>query len=300
MADLEAPVTEMSSFAVTSPLARTRTPSSVRRTRPEASIVHLAAPQLWAWAPWRIGKLRYCTDHVMCLFPFEPDWFEHRGVEASFVGHPLFESLDAPTEPADDGRIKLALLPGSRSREIEKNWPTMRAVFDALKQRYPALDARIAAHDDRMAQLVRDASGGALPEGMSLLIGRTREALDWSDVVLAKSGTVTLEVASRRRPMVVMYNVSWLGYQLVRWLLTTTTLCLPNLISEWQSGVRAVPELMPHFGAAEPVVEALEPLLADASSRRRQCEALDRVVSAFSGRDFSVVAAERLLGRTAG
>jgi lipid-A-disaccharide synthase len=282
-----------------SPAANWSICAQVRREQPHASIMHLAAPQLWAWAPWRIGKLRRLTDHVMCLLPFEPDWFTSRGVDASFVGHPLFESPDPQVEPADDGHIKLALLPGSRTGEIEKNWPTMLAVFDALKRRHASLEARVAAHDQRIASMIRAASPDPMPDGISLCVGQTRDALDWSDVVLAKSGTVTLEVASRRRPMVVMYNVSWWGYQTMgRWLLTTTTLCLPNLISEWQSGERAVPELMPHFGAAEPVIDALEPLLNDASARQRQCDALDRVVSAFESRDFSVVAADRLLGQS--
>jgi len=280
-----------------SPAANWSICAEVRRAQPHASIMHLAAPQLWAWAPWRITKLRRLTDHVMCLLPFEPDWFASRGVDASFVGHPLFESPDPPVQAVDDGRIKLALLPGSRSGEIEKNWPTMLAVFDVLKRRHGSLEARVAAHDDRIARMIRAASPDPMPQGISLRVGQTRQVLDWSDVVLAKSGTVTLEVASRRRPMVVMYNVSWLGYQTVgRWLLTTTTLCLPNLISEWQTGDRAVPELMPHFGASEPVIEALEPLLVDTLARQEQCAALDRVVLAFGAHDFSVSAADRLLG----
>ena len=87
---------------VDSPAANWSICKLVRKTQPAAKIIHLAAPQLWAWAPWRIKKLRRLTDHVLCLLPFEPDWFTARGVRATFVGHPLFDPSLQSTKPSGE------------------------------------------------------------------------------------------------------------------------------------------------------------------------------------------------------
>lgn len=274
----------------------------VREIQPQARIVHLAAPQLWAWAAWRIAKLRRLTDHVLCLLPFEPAWFEPRGVSATFVGHPLFEKprIVAPWDPPVP-RLKLALLPGSRSSEIENNWPTMLAAFDQLKRRHVLLTAQVAALDFRIEGMIHDGirrhyGFSDVPAGMSIVTGRIDDVLQWADVVLVVSGTATLEVAAYRKPMVVLYNVNWLGYQLVRtWLVTAQTFSLPNLISQWQGEGRAVPELVPHFRQVEPVMAAVDGLLTDNKAWSVQRQALERVVSPFAAQHFGQAAAAQLL-----
>ena len=145
---------------VDSPAANWSMCRATRKVRPQATIVHLVGPQLWAWAEWRIGRLRKLTDHVMCLLPFEPDWFGSRGVPGTFVGHPLFReateaqaAMDAnPVQLIDDagaplatGSPTLALLPGSRATEIDQNWPVMLAVFNALRHRHPGMVTVIGA-----------------------------------------------------------------------------------------------------------------------------------------------------------
>jgi len=105
-----------------------------------------------------------------------------------------------------------------------------------------------------------------------------------------------LQVAAHHKPMVVMYNVNQWGYKLlVKWMLTTQTYSLPNLISEWQTGERAVPELVPHFGEVDPVVEAMDDLISNKASRQTQREALQRVIDPFSRQSFDESAATRLL-----
>ena len=277
----------------------------VRRQQPEAKIVHLAAPQLWAWAPWRIGKLRRLTDHVLCLLPFEPAWFEPRGVPATFVGHPLFaQRRPTPALGATCAApTRLALLPGSRTGEIKKNWPTMLAACQALQRRHAGLTARVAALDTRTAALIQDVGRqgdgpAVLPETIQLLSGQMDAVLNWCDLALVVCGTAVLEVATYGKPMVALYNVSGverLGYALARrWLFATETFSLPNLIAQWQGLGRVIPELAPHAGQVEPVVAALEQLIVDPEARRRQQQALAQVVSAFSDGTFSD-AAERLL-----
>lgn len=271
----------------------------VRRAAPDARIVHLAAPQLWAWAPWRIGKLRYCTDHVLCLLPFEPAWFQPRDVPSTFVGHPLFEK-DYPGPPEVSHPVtRLALLPGSRSSEIEKNWPTMLAAAKQLLDKHPNLEARVAALDEQTVEHITTLTG-ELPPRVTVSPGAVDDVLTWSQVVLAVSGTVTLETAAYRRPMVIFYNVSRAGYNLARWALTTDTFTLPNLIGNWLGLGHVAPELTPHFGAVEPIVAHVDRLIADADAWALQRRHLDEVVRPFAGRHFGVGAAEKLLAIVGG
>lgn len=280
----------------------------VRRVQPATRIVHLSAPQIWAWAGWRIHKMRRLSDHVLCLNPFEPAWFEQRGVPASFVGHPLFSpERPMPTlhrEGLPTGRPRLALIPGSRRKEIRANWPTMLAAFVELRRRHGELAALAAALDEpteaTLARMNRRLTGGDVdaagwPQGLGVRTGRIDTVLDWCDAALVVSGTATLDVTVHRRPMVVMYNFSRLLHALGRRLVTTRTFSLPNLIAESQGLGRVVPELVPHFGQVEPVVAALEPLLCDEAARRRQSAALERVAQPFAGIHYGAAAARRLL-----
>lgn len=267
----------------------------VRRTQPQARIVHLAAPQLWAWAPWRIGKLRYCTDHLLCLLPFEPAWFQPRDVPATFVGHPLFDrTYEAAPLQQPSPVTNVALLPGSRRSEIEMNWPTMLDAAKQLLARHPQLTLHVAALDEKVAARIAELSG-SLPDRLEVHVGKVDRVLSWAHVVLAVSGTVTLETAAYRRPMVIFYNVSRLGYAIGRHLVTTDTFTLPNLISKWLGLGHVVPELTPHFGAVEPLVERVDALITDADVWQRQRGHLEEVVRPFGGRQFGALAAQRLL-----
>ncbi len=289
---------------VDSPAANWSICKAVRRLQPRAKIVHLSAPQLWAWAAWRIHKMRRLSDHVLCLNPFEPDWFERRDVAASFVGHPLFSPArrmpPIETQGLPAGQPRLALIPGSRAKEIRANWPTMLSAFMALRQRHPGLEAMVAALDAEVearlrAMTAKRSPGGVWPDGLHVKTGAIDSVLAWCDAALVVSGTATLDVTVHRRPMVVLYNFSRLLYLLGRRIVRIKTFSLPNLIAESQGLGRITPELVPHFGAVEPVVEALDPLLGDEQARRRQAAALDRVAAAFAGIRYGTTAAERLL-----
>lgn len=288
---------------VDSPAANWAICQAVRDFLPKAKILHLVAPQLWAWAPGRIVKLRRLTDHVMCLLPFEPQWFGSRGVETTFVGHPLF---DKPRRSGEGDTLglpstaspKLALLPGSRAGEMKKNWPTMMAAVAELRKKHPQLTAVGALRDDKAIQML-PGQGKMLPPGVVVRTGQTEAVLDWADAVLVVSGTATLLVAAYRKPMVTMFNVSRLQWHLLaKWLIKTRTFTLPNLISESLGIGRAVPELVPHFGQVEPVVEALEPLLIDAGARRDQEKLLDQVIAPFQGHVCGKEAAMIILEKT--
>ena len=288
---------------VDSPAANWSTCRAVRRIQPAARIVHLVAPQLWAWASWRIRRLRRLTDHVLCLLPFEQRWLAARGVRATFVGHPAFE---LPRRRADDlvdglpaSHPRLALLPGSRTAEITRNWPTMVEAFGRLKMVHPDLHGVVAALDERTAVLIRDHPAaprpGDWPQDLTLVTGRSEAVQDWCDLALVTSGTATLQLAARLKPMVVIFNMDRLTVFVARWVVRTRTFTLPNLVSEWAGLGRAVPELVPHHGEVDPVVQHLEAVLTNPDTARKQQEMLAEVAARFTDRRFTDDAAGQLL-----
>ena len=249
-------------------------------------VVHLVAPQLWAWGPWRINKLRRCTDLVLCLLPFEETFFKKRGVNARFVGHPLFdETLDLPT--LDDqtaqfprGEHKLAILPGSRPAELRRNFPVMLNAFRALRKEMPKLVGVIGATTESVReQLYNTAKAlGGWPAGLDIEVNKTDAIVRWCDTAMLVSGTVSLQVAKQRKPMVMLYKTNKISYNLVgRWIITTDFFGLPNLIA----GSEIVPELIPYFKGHERLTDAVRTMMTDETVRKTQTDALDKVVRAF-------------------
>jgi len=124
-------------------------------------VLFYVAPQLWAWAPWRIHKLRRCCDKLACILPFEKDWFTGRGVDAEFVSNPLFDETDIdlqanfkPYSNYNPQAPKIALLPGSRDAEIDSLWPAMLEIAAKLKELHPeAVFIACAPDDDKKAML---------------------------------------------------------------------------------------------------------------------------------------------------
>ena len=284
-----------------SPAANWSACSAVRLIQPRARIVHLVAPQLWAWAAWRVRRMRRLSDRVMCLLPFEPAWFGERGVQGQFVGHPLFEGPPPPLRPQPTRRPRLALLPGSRASEVAANWPTMLEVLARLRRDRPELRATLAAADDERArQAAMLTPGGLERAGIEVSIGRASEAMDRCDAGLIVSGTATLHALSRGLPCVVMYNASRVGWELAkRTLVQTRVFALPNLIGEWMGMGGVVPEFVPHFGDARPLAEALSPLLEASEARRHQVGAFERIAEEFAKVKFGAAASGVVLTEVA-
>ncbi len=288
---------------VDSPAANWSICSAVRRLHPQARIIHLVAPQLWAWAPWRIGKMRRLSDHVLCLLPFEKAWFEARRMPATFVGHPVFNheaAVPPPLTDAPQAAVKIALLPGSRMGEIKANLATMLDVYGQLREHHPQAVAIIAARDQAGADRIQEVMAARQKAtgrhvDVELRVGQTASVLAWSDAVLAVSGTVTLHVLAQRKPLVAFYNVSWWFVQVARWLVQTRTFTLPNLIGEHAGLGRVISEFVPHFGQVEPLTQAMISIIDDASVRAAQIEKMHAVAATFDGHDYAREAAKGIL-----
>jgi lipid-A-disaccharide synthase len=249
-------------------------------------VLYYVAPQVWAWAPWRIKKVRRLVDRLACILPFEEEYFSSRGVEAKFVGHPLFDQLP-PARSADacpdlasasqSGAWTIALLPGSRGGEIARLAPAMAASARAIRARWPEATCTFTAVDDRAARRIKDAAGSEIP----IAVGRTDEVLAASHFALAASGTVTLQVAHFGLPMVILYRIGLaqrIGYHvLFRHLIRTPHLSLVNILA----GRRLVPELMPDFGSQTRLDQAVLPLLGDLDRLTRMRGELLELVAAL-------------------
>lgn len=273
---------------------------------PGPRVIHLVAPQVWAWAPWRVKRLKRWSDLVLCILPFEPAWFAQRGVEARFVGHPLFdhdledESLHWESVSYPNGSPKLALLPGSRPGEIAANWPLMLEVFRRLRTRYPRLEAIIAAANEPAAAQLRRLTPAA-PQHLRTITSRADAVLHWADLVLTVSGTATLHIARHRKPMAVLYRVSPVQWHAFRWLMTTGTFTLPNLIATGgpcaSSDGHIVREFVPFTGDAadvQPIVDELASLIDNPEKRAEQAQALGKVVEQFRGHRAGPEAAQAI------
>lgn len=250
-----------------------------------ARIAHLAAPQLWAWGGWRIGKLRRLTDVVLCLLPFEEQWFKDRGVPAKFIGHPrVNNALDAAAVAQDVGGLpagspRIAMFPGSRPHEVAANVRLLAATFTELKDRHQGMNGVIFAANPDLAAIVRKKIK-VFPTGLHLTVGKAEAGASWCDMALAVSGTVTLDLAARRKPMIGVYKVGLLSWLMSKLLLRTHYRLLPNIVA----GREIVPEFVPHVGGAMPIVKAATHLLHDSKNLATQSEELNRICLRFANK----------------
>lgn len=214
-------------------------------------VFYYLPPQLWAWAPWRIRRMRRLVDHVLCSLPFERTWYANRGMSVDDVGHPFFDEVaehrldqEFCGEWSSPTAGTVGILPGSRTMEISRNWPLMVQVMQDLSARCPHVRFLIAcykqAHQTRCREFVEQA-GISLP--IHYFVGRTSEIIETSDCCLMVSGSVSLEMLARRKPAVVVYRIA-------RWLLPLKTIfvrlksiTLTNLIA----GRNVLPEFIVHF-----------------------------------------------------
>lgn len=270
-----------------------------------ARVVHLVAPQLWAWGSWRINKVRRLTDGILCLLPFEESWFRSRHVPARFIGHPvLSEPLDDAAVAARAARLprgapKILLLPGSRSGEVNANLRLLVDAWTDLSHLHRGTVGLIVATNDAIARRIRGKLGD-LPTGLHMITGDVAAGIRWCDLALNVSGTVSLDVARQHKPMVAVYRTGPISYFGAKIVLRTPVRLLPNIVA----GREIVPEFVPHwvpFGSgAKAIVEAAKPYLEDSRNVAVTAEELRRVTARFAGRDPAGVAAETILRMASG
>ena len=200
--------------------------------------VHFVCPSIWAWRADRVDKIRRAADHVLCIFPFEPELLAEHGIAATYVGHPLAAVI--PREPdraaaraqlglAQEGLV-LAVLPGSRSAEVQYIAPAFFEAAALVRKALPAIKIVVPAVpvlQERIAASVREAG---LQGAVQIVTGQSHTVLAACDATLIASGTATLEAALFKRPMVIGYRMHPLSWRLMRRRQLQPWVGLPNIL----------------------------------------------------------------------
>ncbi|WP_415183002.1 lipid-A-disaccharide synthase [Phaeovulum sp.] len=242
--------------------------------------IHYVAPSVWAWRPGRAKKMAKVIDHVLALLPFEPPLMQAAGMGCDFVGHPVVaEPLATKAEAVafreahsigPDQPLVLCL-PGSRGGEVSRLGPRFDEALMRLRDREPAL--RVVVPTVRgVSSMVRSmAARWPSPPIVVEDAAEKRAAFAAADLALAASGTVSLELAASRTPMVIAYDMAPLSRLLIGWMLRVDTVTLVNLVSE----TRAVPEFLGRNCRPGPISAQLLHLLEDADARAEQLAAMN-------------------------
>jgi len=245
--------------------------------------VHYVAPTVWAWRPGRAAKMAKVIDHVLALFPFEPPYMQAVGMACDFVGHPVAAEPPVTAQEIEAFKARwgmidhpaLVILPGSRGSEIARLGPRFDAAFSQVAKRFktvliPTLPHLVEAVEHALP--LRGAAVRCVVSGQDMRPDEAaRErlvAMACADVALAASGTVSLELAAARTPMVIAYDFNWLTRVIMKRMAITDTATLVNLVAD----TRVVPEFLLENCQPAPIAAGLEQVLADPSA---QLAALD-------------------------
>ncbi|MDB5873557.1 MAG: lipid-A-disaccharide synthase [Ramlibacter sp.] len=222
--------------------------------------VHFVCPSIWAWRAGRVEKIRRSADHVLCIFPFEPELLARHGIASTYVGHPLASVIPMEPDRAAARRVlglpvegeMLAILPGSRRSEIGHLALRFFEAAQRVRKARPDIALVVPALPARRAAIEEAARAAGLAD-LKIVDGQSHAVLAACDLALVASGTATLEAALFKRPMVISYAVNWLTYRIMKPRQLQPWLGLPNILC----GEFAVPELMQQDANPEALAAAL-------------------------------------------
>jgi lipid-A-disaccharide synthase len=263
-------------------------------------VLYYISPQVWAWRRGRIKKIARRVDRLAVVFPFEASLYAGSGARAEFVGHPLLDRVRATRGRAetlarhglDPHKRLIALLPGSRKKEMQLILPPMADAAERLLRRGDVQCVLALADTLSRDDVAATMAGRALPA--TIVAGDTYDLVHASELVLVASGTATLETALLERPMVIVYRVSALTFALARRLVSVPFIGMPNLIA----GKAVVPELMQEAATGERIAAAATAFLDDPGRRAATTAELGGLRRLLGGggaaRKAAAIAAEML------
>ena len=255
------------------------------------TVIYYISPQLWAWRQYRIRSVRKHVDLLITILPFEKQWFAERGVtNVEYVGSPLAREVHAQSSKDvfcekhgfDPSRPIVALLPGSRHKEISRILPVMLEAAALMLERDHSVQFAVALARQRQVSEVEEAFAAAgskavnLRQTLKVISGETYDLLNAADAAAVTSGTATLETGLIGTPMAIVYKASWLNYKLLRPLIDVEHFGLINLIA----GKRIVREMIQDDLTAEQLASELQALLdpeRNAQVRRELNEAAEKL-----------------------
>lgn len=257
-----------------------RVARAARAIKPDLRTIHYVAPSVWAWRPGRAKKMAQVIDHVLALLPFEPPYMQAAGMSCDFVGHPIVAAKTGGPEDAaqfrqqheiaDDAPVVLCL-PGSRRSEVGRLAGRFDEALIRLRDRVPEMRVVLPTVPG-VSEMVRDMTRRwpTTPIIIEDEAGKSA-AFAAADLALAASGTVSLELAANRIPMVIGYDMALLSRIIIGMMLRTDTVTLVNLVSD----TRAVPEFLGNKCQPTELAAALQAALESSAARKAQFDAMD-------------------------
>ncbi|MEI7822233.1 MAG: lipid-A-disaccharide synthase [Verrucomicrobiota bacterium] len=263
---------------------------------PKLRTIHYISPQVWAWHRGRIPKMAKFLDLMLCLFPFELPLYADAGLRAVCVGHPLLDSLEAEKKEQVRDASLVALLPGSRSKEVRKIFPVMLAAAAKLKASSLSLRFEASAASESLAEvmncIITERDLGGFPDpGCTVTLRTAHDLMQRAGAGMVCSGTATLESTFFGLPMIILYKVAWLTWFVGKRLVKIPWLGLPNVLA----GREIIREFLQYAAKPEPIIAELSRLLGDSSVREEQQRTQAAVIASLGERGAARRAAEAIL-----
>jgi lipid-A-disaccharide synthase len=251
---------------------------ALRRQAPRQKIIYYISPQVWAWNRGRVKRMAQSINLMLCIFPFEVDFYNQAGLRALFVGHPMIERLRHRKTFTERDRNLIGLFPGSRSREVRKIFPVMLDTARELRKYKPNLRFEVAAVSEQLAQEMKPALAGLDQsqdrDAIQIKLEETAAIMQRAWVGIVASGSATLEAAYFRLPFVLIYKVAWPTYLAARLVVSVKYLGMPNLLADQE----VVPEFIQRRAKSNALVKALQPLIENANARERMISQFDVIM----------------------
>ncbi len=243
-------------------------------------VCYYIAPKVWAWNAGRLDTIAKVTDHVALIFPFEIPIYKAKKISSTYVGNPLVDEYpQSPPVLIEDNKkdlgedLVIGMLPGSRSAEIDKLLPVMLATAGIVAKKIPdskfLISSGIQQHEERIKHIVFHHPNGGL---CRIVTGRPKQIFDRADILIAASGTVTLEAALNLVPTVIIYKMSGVAYRLAQLLVKAKYIGLANLIV----GRQVMPELIQDNANAETISETVFSMIPELEDHKQQLRQVRR------------------------
>jgi lipid-A-disaccharide synthase len=270
-----------------------------RAKRHGIPVFYYAPPQIWAWAAWRVKKMRRFVDHVLASLPFEENWFRERGCRATFIGHPYFDEvrrqqldLAFVTEMQNRPGPLVTILPGSRTQEVTSNLRWFLMAAESVHKRVPQARFAIAAFKPHQAEYARRLVAQAgLP--IEVHVGRTPELIQAAVCCMACSGSVSLELLYHKKPTVILYWITRFAYWVQGFFNKSRYITLVNLLA----GRELFPEYLTWEDKSAQIAAHVARWLVDDNRREELVAELAKLKARVARGGASRVGAEYILSQ---
>lgn len=245
-------------------------------------VVYYVPPQIWAWASWRVNKMRRLVDLVLCNFPFEEEWFKKNNVPAKLIGHPFYDQIlnqkldqNFITEQKSKPGLAIGLLPGSRNQEVAMNFNVLFKAANLLQKKYPETRFLVAAFSEaHKTTILKKIKGTNLP--IEVHTGKTPEIMSMVFACASVSGSVSLELLAAQTPSVIIFQTSAIMSVVARTLKNVPYITLVNLLA----GKELFPERFGYYCSSKWVAGKLEKWIENPDSREKVADQLGTLKSA--------------------